>query len=373
MQLNGWHDRLPPGAHSPCSVAAPMKVRYGMLIKLRHYSTKRLLKSLDKRFPLPSISNQQMVVATNDETDAGTVWRVKGRHSTSVAAGSGQPVKNGDVVRLEHVNTRANLHSHSIKDGYLAPVTRDNAHQEVTAYGSSGIGDGNDDWIVETEGPQYWELGESVRLNHRGTGWSLHSHHPFHPIATNGFQEVTAYAGRDKSDFWTASHENLAKAVVVKASQKQRVSFVKKLLKQFPECVGYALNRRKAPVLKLDLEASVQDLLYFMLKPAIPDLKPEHPVAGHQRQYVIQDFRSPSLKIVIEAKRPRNKAHARKLIGELRDDAGGYKSDPACKDLIFFVYDPKGFVEDPTALAKAIDGTHQHANRKIVVHCIIQR
>lgn len=344
-----------------------------MLIKLRHHTTKRLLKSLDKHFPPPSISNQQMVVATNDETDAATIWRVKGRDSTPETSGAGQPVRNGDVIRLEHLNTRANLHSHPMQEGYLAPVTRDRAHQEVTAYGSLGIGDGNDDWIAEIESSSYWKLGEPIRLKHRGTNWPLHSHSRFDPIATAGFQEVTAYAGRDNSDLWTAEPVKQAKLPVLKASQGQRIAFLKKLLRQFPECAGYALNRRKRPVFKLNLEADVQDLLYFMLKPAIPDLKAEHPVAGKLRQYSIQDFRSPSLKIVIEVKMPRDKAHARKLIGELRDDAGGYKNDPACKDLLFFIYDPKGFIEDPAGFGKSIRGTHRHGNRRIVVHCFIHR
>lgn len=181
-----------------------MKIKYGMTIRLRHVTTTRLLKSLDKNFPSPSISKQQMVVATNDESDLGTLWRVKAPHGSPETTGEGQPVKNGAIIRLEHVNTRSNLHSHSIKDGHLAPVTRDGAQQEVTAFGALGLGDDNDDWILETQGADTWEFGGQVRLYHRKTNWPLHSHTASEPVTTAGFQEVTAYAGKDPNDFWVA-------------------------------------------------------------------------------------------------------------------------------------------------------------------------
>lgn len=145
-----------------------------------------------------------MVVATNDESDSGTVWRVKASHGSPDAAVRGKPVMNGAIIRLEHVDTRSNLHSHSIRDGHLAPKTRDGAQQEVTAFGVLGIGDANDDWIVETHNADAWQFGAQVRLYHRNTNWPLHSHPASDPVTTAGFQEVTAFAGKDSNDFWVA-------------------------------------------------------------------------------------------------------------------------------------------------------------------------
>ncbi|QDV69425.1 hypothetical protein Poly24_31410 [Rosistilla carotiformis] len=145
------------------------------------------------------------------------------------------------------------------------------------------------------------------------------------------------------------------------------------LLDEFPDCAGYSNNRRGRIVLPLDSEDGVQDMLYFMLKPAIPDLVPETPVSGPTRQYTIQDFRSPLLRIVIEAKRTRNKTHGKQIKAELNDDIGDYKNDPYCDDLIFFIYDPETFIESVTGLKNAVEGDHAHNGRKLRVHCIVQR
>jgi hypothetical protein len=145
------------------------------------------------------------------------------------------------------------------------------------------------------------------------------------------------------------------------------------LLRTFPDCAGYSANRREKRILSLDGESGVQDLIYFMLKPAITDLVPETPVAGFTRQYTIQDFRSVSLRLVIEAKRIRNKTHGRAIKTELHDDIGNYKNDPYCDDLIFFIYDPEIYIESITGLRDAIEGEHSRNKRSLRVHCIVQR
>ncbi|KIY70267.1 glycosyltransferase family 39 protein [Cylindrobasidium torrendii FP15055 ss-10] len=54
-----------------------------------------------------------------------------------------QFLKSGDVIRLNHVPTTRNLHSHNIP----APVTKLN--HEVACYGNATIGDYQDYWVVE--------------------------------------------------------------------------------------------------------------------------------------------------------------------------------------------------------------------------------
>lgn len=58
---------------------------------------------------------------------------------------TGEPLKCGDMLRLEHMNTGRNLHSHSAFD---SPVSR---RQEVSAYGDQGYGDGGDNWFIECD------------------------------------------------------------------------------------------------------------------------------------------------------------------------------------------------------------------------------
>jgi dolichyl-phosphate-mannose-protein mannosyltransferase len=83
-------------------------------------------------------------------------------------------IKNGDIIRLVHVATNRNLHSHNVK----APVT--DKENEVSAYLERDLGDDNDLWIVEI-----WDdlidnptkrvqlLSTQFRLKHLSTGCYL--------------------------------------------------------------------------------------------------------------------------------------------------------------------------------------------------------
>ena len=55
---------------------------------------------------------------------------------------TGAPVRCGDSLRLEHVETKANLHSHEIS----SPIS---GKYEVTGFGEDGEGDSGDNWIIE--------------------------------------------------------------------------------------------------------------------------------------------------------------------------------------------------------------------------------
>lgn len=144
------------------------------------------------------------------------------------------------------------------------------------------------------------------------------------------------------------------------------------LLTAFPDCVGYSLNRRSSPILPLTNEASVQDLIYFMLRPSIVDLVPEQPIANATRQYSLEDYMCRNLGTIVEAKFVRSKQHGRELKKELHDDIGEYKADANCQHLIFFVYDPNKYIESPTALRKAVEGAHVHNGKGINVYCVVQ-
>ena len=61
-------------------------------------------------------------------------------------------------IRMMHVNTRRNLHSH-VYSSHLSNG------QEVSAYGENGIGDHGDDWIV-TCSTGHWKRDGEVRFKH---------------------------------------------------------------------------------------------------------------------------------------------------------------------------------------------------------------
>ena len=106
-------------------------------------------------------------------------------------------IKNGDVVRFEHVITKKRLHSHSLRP----PVSDVDFQNEVSGYGFPGFpGDVNDNWVVEIEHGDKMDresetrlrsLHTTFRLRHVLTGCYLFSHKVRLPEWGFDQQEVT--------------------------------------------------------------------------------------------------------------------------------------------------------------------------------------
>ncbi|KAJ3737050.1 glycosyltransferase family 39 protein [Lentinula guzmanii] len=105
----------------------------------------------------PTGSNQQQVTCYHykDENNEFWFWPAWDQKDTvwDPKYGSHDPsdeelrfLKHHDVVRLVHVPTTRNIHSHPIP----APITK--ANWEVSAYGNATIGDVQDNWVVEVLG-----------------------------------------------------------------------------------------------------------------------------------------------------------------------------------------------------------------------------
>ena len=172
-------------------------VRYGDRVLLKHCATGMLLKSVPKVYSHPNSSKQQ-IVGGEILQDEFCLWIVKGPDSSGNNYAVGADVKRGDAIRLEHVRTGKNLHSHS------APAPLNPLQHEVTAYGAVGNGDANDDWVVDLANHGAWNYGDKMCLSWSSTSYVLHSHKGYaHPLYTDGLQEVTANPKADENDYWT--------------------------------------------------------------------------------------------------------------------------------------------------------------------------
>eukprot|EP00543_Licmophora_paradoxa_P008118 CAMPEP_0202453088 /NCGR_PEP_ID=MMETSP1360-20130828/11142_1 /ASSEMBLY_ACC=CAM_ASM_000848 /TAXON_ID=515479 /ORGANISM="Licmophora paradoxa, Strain CCMP2313" /LENGTH=160 /DNA_ID=CAMNT_0049072081 /DNA_START=239 /DNA_END=721 /DNA_ORIENTATION=+ len=105
-------------------------------------------------------SGQQIVTWTPDKGSSSALWWLREAHHDDVQP-TGSPIECGTKVRLTHLETQRNLHTHGI------PSALSRA-QEVTGYGENGVGDGGDDWVVECS-TKYWKRGQKVRLLHVDT------------------------------------------------------------------------------------------------------------------------------------------------------------------------------------------------------------
>jgi dolichyl-phosphate-mannose--protein O-mannosyl transferase len=173
-------------------------VTCGSAIKLRHAICSCRLHSHPIGYSKNGISSgQQSVTCVHASDDSNSLWIVKPAHHMD-ACDRGQPIANDAVLRLEHVNTEKNLHSHG---KFSSPIS---GMQEVSAFGDSGIGDFGDNFIVswDTKFGSHWRQGVGVNLQHVETKRYVSCDPRYvysHPIP--GQLEVSC--GSDSS-FWVA-------------------------------------------------------------------------------------------------------------------------------------------------------------------------
>ena len=165
-------------------------------------------------------------------------------------------------------------------------------------------------------------------------------------------------------------------AEVLRTEQQISITYLQEVmeaLRSFTDIVRY-LNTRRSKGAKLELsdEAAVQDALYLMLRPWIVDLTPENPTDKIGSRYVIKDFVSHKNKFVIEAKYIRSKEHGKHITKELNDDIETYRYHSSCNDLIFFIYDPEGYIPDTAALERLLQSNRVYDNKNLSCHAVIK-
>ncbi|RDB23014.1 Dolichyl-phosphate-mannose--protein mannosyltransferase 2 [Hypsizygus marmoreus] len=121
----------------------PLEVAYGSKLTLKNMGWGGgLLHSHIQTYPVGS--NQQQVTCYHYK-DENNQWIVLPRWDEPEYNPNNELryLADGDVIRLSHVPTSRNLHSHTV----LAPVTKLN--YEVSCYGNASVGDVGDYWQVE--------------------------------------------------------------------------------------------------------------------------------------------------------------------------------------------------------------------------------
>lgn len=119
-------------------VAQPRHVKLGDELTLRSQGmSSNLLHSHRQVYPDGSGQHQVTTYGFKDENNN---WRISNPRSDIQLNGF---LKDGDVIRLLHISTGANLHSHEIP-GHVSKK-----YWEVSGYGQDDLGDEKDDWIVE--------------------------------------------------------------------------------------------------------------------------------------------------------------------------------------------------------------------------------
>ncbi|XP_017491211.1 PREDICTED: stromal cell-derived factor 2-like [Rhagoletis zephyria] len=167
-------------------------VTCGSLLKLMNANSGVRLHSHDVKYG--SGSGQQSVTGTDKQEDINSYWQVRAK--TEQQCERGTPIACGSNLRLTHLQTGRNLHSHH----FSSPLS---GQQEVSAFGAGGEGDTGDNWTVLCGGA-HWELNSKVRLKHLDTEafLAVSGHTYGRPI--HGQMEIIATSYSDGASYWIA-------------------------------------------------------------------------------------------------------------------------------------------------------------------------
>ncbi|XP_073415229.1 stromal cell-derived factor 2-like protein 1 [Dendrobates tinctorius] len=165
-------------------------VTCGSVVKLLNTRHNVRLHSHDVKYG--SGSGQQSVTGVETSDDANSYWRIRGKKDGDCTRG--EPIKCGETIRLTHVNTGKNLHSHH----FSSPLSN---NQEVSAFGDNGEGDDLDTWTVQCS-DSLWEREDTVRFKHVGTSvyLTVTGEQYSHPI--RGQREVHGIISANAHNYW---------------------------------------------------------------------------------------------------------------------------------------------------------------------------
>ncbi|TNN07280.1 Stromal cell-derived factor 2 isoform 2 [Schistosoma japonicum] len=169
-------------------------VTCGSVLKLVNTDFNARLHSHEVQYG--SGSGQQSVTAISDEMDTNSYWQIIERNG-SPQCNRGRVIKCGQKIRLMHLATRKNLHSHH----FQSPLS---SNFEVSAFGDDGVGDEGDDWQVICDGA-YWKQSSNIRLKHISTEGYLHLSGKRYSRPISGQYEVSSTPKLTNAITWTAA------------------------------------------------------------------------------------------------------------------------------------------------------------------------
>lgn len=140
-------------------------------------------------------SGQQSVTAIELQEDVNSHWTLKG--TIDHFCERGEPFKCGQILRLEHLVTKRNLHSHY----FSSPLS---GHQEVSAYGENGVGDTGDHWELICSDHE-WKRDAHIRLRHVDTGSYLGMSGRSFGRPISGQMEIVALSNPQYGTRWTTA------------------------------------------------------------------------------------------------------------------------------------------------------------------------
>jgi hypothetical protein len=140
------------------------------------------------------------------------------------------------------------------------------------------------------------------------------------------------------------------------------------ILDSFPLAIRHLRDRRAGrPEFEIDHEFDLQDMLLVVLKSIFPDAYLEEYTLKHAGTQKRIDIVIPSINSILETKIVRNQQHSKIVSDEIKVDIESYHVHPNCGTLWVFMFDPKGFLIDPTAVERDLSGIRRIGDKEFTV------
>jgi hypothetical protein len=145
-------------------------------------------------------------------------------------------------------------------------------------------------------------------------------------------------------------------------SANPALSIISRILARFNVVARQLRERRKdgeeaRETLRVRDEYDVQDLLHGLFKIDFDDVRREEPTPSSGIGSARMDMLLVESGIVVECKMTRRGLTSKKLSDELILDVARYATHPNCKNLVFFIFDPKHVITNPKALAASVENS----------------
>ncbi|OMJ12642.1 Dolichyl-phosphate-mannose-protein mannosyltransferase 1 [Smittium culicis] len=142
---NGFTTEFNKSFDGADQVSSMKHIYFGSAIRIKHASTSSgYLHSHNHSWTEEKSSKQQQITIYS-YPDENNLFKIIPAYNVTLNS-TVVPLKNGDIIRLKHIQTGKNLHSHDVK----APVSKDDNKFELSGYGADNFdGDSNDNFRVE--------------------------------------------------------------------------------------------------------------------------------------------------------------------------------------------------------------------------------
>lgn len=150
-------------------------------------------------------------------------------------------------------------------------------------------------------------------------------------------------------------------------AEKDAVELVTQICRRFHRMAQQLKTRHdNRSTLEITDEYDVQDLMQGILLLFFDDVREETWTPNYAGNSSRTDLVLWKESVVVEAKMTRKSLKQREIANQLIIDKDRYKTDPRCKTLVCFVYDPQGFCSNPAALESDLSQADSPRTRVIV-------